>query len=121
MQQRIRVALIEDDEGLNEAMVLLLESAGYEVKTYLTISAFNRAQDPPPDLYLIDRHLEQEDGLDLCRAIKADLPTRNLPVVIMSANDDVRGLSAAAGADAFLAKPFTKSQLQAALQQVNGA
>jgi CheY-like chemotaxis protein len=36
----------------------------------------------------------------------------------MSANDEVEAMSAAAGADAFLAKPFTKSQLKAVLQQV---
>lgn len=118
MQQKIRIALIEDDEGLNEAVAMLLQSAGYEVKAYLDITMFNKANDPPPDLFVIDRYLGQEDGLDLCRAIKADSLTTHRPVVIMSANDEVEALSAAAGADAFLAKPFTKSQLKAILQQV---
>lgn len=118
MQQRVRIALIEDDEGLNEAVAMLLQSTGYEVEAYLDITAFNKANDPPPDLYVIDRHLGNEDGLDLCRAIKTDSPTSHRPVVMMSANDEVEALSAAAGADAFLAKPFTKSQLKAVLQQV---
>lgn len=118
MQQKIRIALIEDDEGLNEAVAMLLQSAGYEVKAYLDITNFNKANDPSADLYVIDRYLGQEDGLDLCRGIKADPPTSHRPVVIMSANDEVEAMSAAAGADAFLAKPFTKSQLKAVLRQV---
>jgi len=118
MQQKIRIALIEDDEGLNEAVALLLQSAGYEVKAYQDITTFNKANDPPPDLYVIDRYLGQEDGLDLCRALKADPVTTHRPVVIISANDEVEAMCAAAGANAFLAKPFTKRQLTAVLQQV---
>lgn len=95
MQQKIRIALIEDDEGLNEAVAMLLQSAGYEVKAYLDITAFNKANDPPPDLlYAIDRYLGQEDGVDLCRAIKADSLTTHRPVVIMSANEEVEAVSA---------------------------
>jgi CheY-like chemotaxis protein len=86
MQQRLRVVLIEDDEGLNEAIVMLLEFSGYDVKA----------------------------------ALKADPATRHLPVVILSASGDAKALSADAGANAFLPKPFTRVQLQSMLQRVPG-
>jgi CheY-like chemotaxis protein len=118
MQRTISVAVIEDDEDLNEALVMLLESAGYKVKAYLNVTAYTQANDPLPDVYLIDGHLGRENGVDLCRRLISEPATKNKPVVLTSANDDVKVVSAAAGAAAFLAKPFTKKQLITILQQV---
>ena len=121
MPTKVHVVLIEDDAGVNEAMMMLLQSAGYEVQAYLSLTSFKQARNLLPDLYLIDRQLGADDGLDLCRALKADMATRHKPVIIMSANADVAALSMAAGADAFLAKPFNKAHLQTLLLEVLSA
>ncbi|HEY8916125.1 MAG TPA: response regulator [Chitinophaga sp.] len=118
MEQPKQVFVIEDDNDLNDALVMLLKLAGYDVSTWLNISAFKRREGPPPDVYLIDRQLDQEDGLDLCRELKAGPVTREIPVVIMSANAGIKAASEEAGASAFLPKPFTRKELVSILQSV---
>jgi len=64
----------------------------------------------PPDLVLLDLMLPgQHDGFDVCRRLRSDPSTRNVPVVIISALDDEQSRARAveAGATAYYTKPFS--------------
>lgn len=66
-----------------------------------------------PDLILLDRLLHGTDGLDVCRRLKSDADTADIPVVFLSAKctDADREEGIAAGAAGYLAKPFDPMEL----------
>ena len=70
-----------------------------------------------PDLILLDIMLPGIQGLDVCRIIKSDRDTKNIPIILVSAlgqeDDIVNGLEA--GADDYIAKPFSNKILLAKL------
>src|SRR5438309_6238219 len=79
------------------------------------LSALEAAHEEPPDLVLTDIMMPGLDGFGLLRALRADARTRTLPVILLSARageeSAVEGLEA--GADDYLAKPFSAQELLA--------
>ncbi len=73
-----------------------------------------------PDLILLDIMLPGIQGLDVCRIIKSDRDTKNIPIILVSAlgqeDDIVNGLEA--GADDYIAKPFSNRILLARIKSV---
>lgn len=113
----LRIILLEDDPAINDSMVLILELAGYDVIPFLSVKSFRHANPPPPDLYLLDRQVNDEDGLTLCRELKDDKVTAHVPVIMISANPDIAALLPEAGGDAFLEKPYSRQELIATIER----
>ncbi len=59
-----------------------------------------------PDLYLLDRHMDGHDLLEVCRKLKAHAETKHIPVVMFSADPRIKDLFMSAGADGCIEKPF---------------
>lgn len=112
------VVIIEDDDAIREGMVLLLERWNFDVKAYPHIEAFNQQPSHKVHLLFIDKQLPGTDGIEFCRMLKADSKTRSIPVVVMSASPHAAPLSKNAGADAFLSKPFSRTQLSNIIHQL---
>jgi DNA-binding response OmpR family regulator len=104
-----RVAVVDDDRDVREALQDALEQAGYDVFVVpnglklLSMLAIDR-----PDLILLDVAMSWIDGVDLCRALKANPAYSAIPVVFISAMtsdaDVQRGMRA--GAEDYIRKPF---------------
>ena len=106
-----RILVIDDDLGILEVVVEVLSGEGYHVQTSLNGACLQRLESEPPDLILLDVLLQGEDGRDLCRQVKSHEQTRQIPVILFSANTAANSSVAACGADAFLPKPFRVSEL----------
>jgi DNA-binding response OmpR family regulator len=109
------ILLIEDNEGIADALTLLLEIEGYYVDLWMGEPAELRLQEPLPDLILLDLLLGGMDGSILCQQLKAEDRTRQIPVILMSANPHTREIARAVGADDEVMKPFDPTQLLALL------
>ena len=101
-----KIFIADDDEAIVDSTVLMLELMGYEVAY-----TYNGAMVPAviknkPDLLLLDIWMSGIDGRDVCRLVKADPDTRDIPVLMISASRDIRESALASGADDFLEKPF---------------
>jgi len=93
---------------------------------YATITAENGKQGLEkinvilPDLILTDVNMPEMDGYQLCEAVKGNLATKDIPIILVTAQDDrdslIRGLSI--GADDFLIKPVNPSELQARVRNL---
>ena len=59
-----------------------------------------------PDLFLLDKQLPGVDGMEICRFLKTQDSTRDIPVIIVSASPNLDKQARAAGADGFIEKPF---------------
>jgi diguanylate cyclase (GGDEF)-like protein len=111
------VVLLVDDEPVNLALIKRrLEWEDYEVHTAADgREAVARARELIPDLVILDVMMPVMDGLQACRLLKDDPATRDIPVIFLSALDDmetkVRGL--ALGANDYISKPFRAEELVA--------
>ena len=97
-------------------MSLGLTYEGFEVHSCKTgLDAINAAIQQPPDLVILDVMLPTIDGLEVCRQLRSGYHTRALPVLMLTAKDDVdnRVLGLEAGADDYLVKPFAYKELLA--------
>lgn len=103
------VFLIEDEEGITLPLKLFLEGRGMSVEVLpeVTAATHQAIADAKPDLIFLDILLGDADGKVLCRELKGSQATKHIPVVMMSAYPDARESALAAGADAYMEKPFS--------------
>jgi DNA-binding response OmpR family regulator len=114
----------DDDEDILTLVQLRLSRSGYEVVVARDgEEALRLAREKQPDLAVLDWMMPKASGLEVLRAIRADAETRDIPVVLLTARaseaDIEEGL--AAGADDYIAKPFSPQELAARVQVILGA
>ena len=105
------ICIIEDDEGIQDVLRIILQRAGYVTSIFFDGQAVMENNYDVPDLFLIDKQLSGMDGLDICRHLKADHSTSSIPVIMMSAYPNIRQLSKESGANDFIEKPFRVQEL----------
>lgn len=113
----MRVLVIEDSGPTRALLVRSLTEGGIEVETVSRYATgLRQASEGRFDVILLDLGLPDGDGLDLCRAIRAE--GNRTPILCLTARGDVgdrvRGLDA--GADDYLRKPFALAELQARIR-----
>ncbi|MEF8865522.1 MAG: PAS domain S-box protein [Salinibacter sp.] len=113
-----RVLVVDDEEFVLESAQQALEAVGYQVQTALDAAAALRVVETQAiDLVITDLRMPEMSGLDLIRRLRDRHP--DLPIVAASGVADGRTEEALdAGAQTFLAKPFTAEKLEGALQEV---
>lgn len=104
-----KILVVEDEESLLKLESILLTSKGYEVQGVTTgQAALDAIAEETPDLVLLDIMLPEMDGFEVCRRIKENPRTKDLPVVMLTAKksreDMARGQQV--GADWYITKPF---------------
>ena len=106
------ILVVDDERGTVALMREMLEYAGFRVEhAYDGLDALVRARELRPVLVLSDVMMPGLDGRDLCRELRAD-PGLGATVVVLHSSMDERDVAwRAAGADAFLQKPFRISEL----------
>jgi DNA-binding response OmpR family regulator len=105
-QERCRVLIIDDHEDTSEMLTILLREEDYDVVFASTVQeALQLATKQKFDLYVLDKHLPDGSGLDLCTKLNEVTP--GVPCIFYSgdAYDIHRVEAMAAGADAYIAKP----------------
>jgi len=113
---KAHILLVEDNKTQASIIKDYLERNGYRVSSVEDgMSAFKAAKTSGIDIILLDRILPDIDGSDVCRWLKLDQSTRDIPVIMLTAkgemSDKVSGLEA--GADDYLPKPFDEAELNA--------
>lgn len=115
-----RVLIIEDDPAIRDMLTLSLGEEGFEVEHNKSIDLLiSQIVAEPPDLILLDRFVQQESGLSLCRKIRSIPRLENIPIIIISRVDDEISDSIQAfdaGADDYIAAPFEVSVLLARIK-----
>jgi len=109
------IAVVDDDQSIREALENLISSVGFEVKLFASAEDFLDSS-LQPDCAILDVRLPGISGLELQRRLAAD--GRSIPVIIITAqgDDKTQDEAVAAGAIAFLNKPFKEEVLLAALE-----
>jgi CheY-like chemotaxis protein len=111
-----RVLIVDDDPMVRRLVRDYLEIAEYEVSEAVDGSDGQiKAEAQHPDIILLDLVMPGVDGYEVCRALKLNPKTRDIPVIIATASGDVKlnHLAYAAGALACITKPFRREALEA--------
>lgn len=110
-----KILIVEDHADIRRLIRMTLEFEAFEIHEAAdAATGWDMARALLPDLLLLDVMMPGPlNGLDLCRAVKADPALAGVPVVMLSArgNSIDREAGLAAGADAYLVKPFSPMQL----------
>jgi len=105
------ILVMDDDRDILDAMKMVLEFNGYNVETCTNDHHIDYKN--LPDLFLLDIWMSGLSGSDVCKRLKRNINSMSIPVIIFSANRNVREISEECGADGYIAKPFNLNQLLA--------
>jgi PAS domain S-box-containing protein len=114
------IVVIDDDAGAIRVLGATLSTLGRVRFTTNPLRAQALVREELPDLILLDVHMPDLDGFELCRTLKADELTRHIPVVFVTRFDEpaheMRGLDM--GAADFISKPYTPAVLRARVRNL---
>src|SRR5881275_2907371 len=118
----MRILLVDDEPALRELLRATLESVEItvdEAESALEAEALVRKR--PPDLIILDLRMPGMGGAELCRRLKADAATREVPIVLLTGADAEEARDAQrAGASALVRKPFSPLELLSVVEQLLG-
>ena len=115
------VLIVEDEAALVELLSYNLEKNGFRTRIARDgEEAILAIAETKPDLVLLDWMLPYVSGIEICRRLRRDPETRELPIILLTARgeegDRIRGLDS--GADDYIVKPFSPSELIARVKAV---
>ncbi len=116
-----QLLIVEDEAALVELLRYNFEKEGFRVSVANDgEAALVSVSEAPPDLIVLDWMLPHVSGLEVCRQIRRKAETRDVPIIMLTArgeeSDRIRGLEV--GADDYVAKPFSPSELIARVRAV---
>jgi two-component system cell cycle response regulator DivK len=113
MEEGKKVFIFDDNKELLELCTIVLEEAGYQIRTSTTSNdIIEQVTEYQPDIIFMDNWLPDISGIEATRQLKAADDLKNIPVIYFSANNNVSALAREAGADDYLSKPFDISSLE---------
>jgi CheY-like chemotaxis protein len=120
-KQRVTILTADDSETNRYIISRILSKAGFEVVGAATGLETLRLATQQPDLIVLDIHLPDMNGFDICRQLKADPETKSIPIIHLSASfvksqDKVQGLDG--GADGYLTQPVEPAELIATINSL---
>jgi len=115
------ILIIEDERDIAEAVEYNLKREGFKVsKSHDGLNGLKAAEEKIPSLILLDLMLPGIDGLEVCRKLKKNQKTQNIPIIMLTAKgeetDKVVGLEL--GAEDYITKPFGMKELVARVKTV---
>lgn len=114
-----RILIIDDDPDVRTVMNILMKKHGYEVETASRREeALAKIKSFRPAVVLLDVLLSGTDGRDLCKELKNNTDTKDIPVIMFSAHPGAADNISSYGADDFVGKPINTELLLQKVQQL---
>jgi len=102
-----QILVIEDEPVIAEMISIILEEEGFNVVSLAdTARARKKLHGKEVNMAMLDINLAGETGKSLCKYIKNHKDLKNIPVILVSANMDIKQITEECGADDYIAKPF---------------
>lgn len=110
-----KIMIIEDEKNIILSLSMFLKKENFEIRVETNgIDAIKTIQEFVPDLILLDILLPGMNGYFVCKALKDDPLTRNIPIIFMSAKNQQSDINEAfeVGGSDYIVKPFTHQQIK---------
>jgi DNA-binding response OmpR family regulator len=108
------IMVVDDDPDTLSLLVRYIEREGLSVlQASSGVECLRTAQQHPPDVIVLDLMMPEMDGFDVCRALKKDPTTAEIPIILLTARDDMeaRAEGMQLGVSEFMAKPVVRREL----------
>lgn len=106
-----KILVIDDDQGITDALKTILEMEGFQVEIDTNAKRLLDASVQIPDLIILDFFLGGVNGQTIAQAIRHNNPTKNIPIIMFSADPNNRKKMDPLLVNDFLDKPFEMSEL----------
>lgn len=107
-----KITIVDDDPAILEVLKIILEDKGYSITLIEdAIDVTERILKEKPDLILLDNLMPGRSGAEIVKELKFIEKTKLIPIIMISANHDIKKIVKDVGADGFLAKPFDMEEL----------
>jgi DNA-binding response OmpR family regulator len=117
MARQARILVIDDDPDIGIMIKMMLEYKGYTVSVATRAELVDELIDNDQfDLVIMDMLLSGTNGIDICRQMKENPKTADLPVMMISAHPNAKEICMQAGADEFISKPFDMQEILSKIQ-----
>jgi DNA-binding response OmpR family regulator len=113
-----KILIAEDDADILFILDMLLNDAGYKVEPLPNGSSIVEPKSEWPDLFILDKEMPVIDGLAICKYLKVQKETKDIPIIMISAYHKLKKKARQAGVDAFIEKPFEIKHLMATIEKV---
>ena len=114
------ILVVDDEDDIRDLLSYHLTKCGFKVITANNGKNALKCLYPLPDLMLVDIMMPEMNGLELCKTIRTDSETKNIPIIFLSARDseidEIYGLDS--GADDYLIKPISLKILESRIQAI---
>ena len=112
------ILVIDDDKDFQTILRVTLNKSGYQVRSLFDGSIMDTMKEKPsPDIILLDIDLPYANGVEVGKQLKSNASTKDIPVIMVSANPYVDQLCKEAGANGYVQKPFTLKALIEKVQE----
>ncbi len=106
-----KILIADDDPAILDSLKMMLEIWDYEVEAVSDGDVLSRLKKSKPELLLLDIWMSGTNGLDICKQLKQNSRTKNIPVILFSASQNIKKSTETVGANDFIAKPFDIAEL----------
>lgn len=108
-----KILIFDDDAIILEVVSIIFEDAGYEVKISETShDIIEKVAEFQPNVILMDNWIPNIGGVEATKLLKSHDEFKSIPVIYVTANNDISALAKEAQADDFIAKPFNLEDLE---------
>lgn len=114
-----KILICDDDEGIIDVLGLILEETGHTIIPELnSLNVKSLIQNTEPDLIILDLWMPVLSGDQILKMIRNSPKTKDVPVIVMSASRDGAEIATAAGASAYISKPFDFDNVLAVVDEL---
>lgn len=109
-----RILVVDDNEQNRELIIAYLDDIDCEIETAIDgLECLEKAPGFAPDLILLDVMMPRMSGFEVCRKLKSDPETRNVPIIMVTALNELGDIERAvdSGTDDFITKPVNRLEL----------
>jgi DNA-binding response OmpR family regulator len=118
MNEPKKVFLADDEIDILDILTLMLKTKGYEVMaTTNPKTVFDIEEHNLPDIILLDIWMTGQDGRDICKQLKSNPATQNIPVIFISANSNIDEITSECNAQGYIAKPFEMAEMLSMIEK----
>ena len=111
------ILIIEDDRDTLDILSYLAEALQIQVVPSSNVLTISKIEAIAPSLILLDHWINGKLGASLCSEIKSNPSTSHIPIIIVSAHNDIKRIAKDCGADAYMNKPFDIDELTAVMEK----
>ncbi|KUJ52210.1 response regulator [Chryseobacterium sp. JAH] len=108
-----KILIFDDDKVILEVISIIFEEGGYDVEISETShDIIQKVSTFQPDVILMDNWIPNIGGVEATKLLKSHEEYKNIPVIYVTANNDIVALAQSAQADDYVAKPFNLEDLE---------